>query len=481
MNFEAEYDVVVVGGGLLGAGIARDAAQRGLSVALFEAADYGAGAEASGSRLALGGLSALGTLDFTQVRDDIREREILLQTAPHLVHPQACLIPFYSSGLLAQTRLRAGLALSDALGFDLNSLDHPLRVHQLLSGRAARKRAPYLQPDGLLGAALVWEAAIPQIERLARELAFDARRHGAALFPQTQVEELCCASVRLGRERVGGVCWKNTLSGETGRTRSALVILAAGSGQAALLREVSGEVSVARPLVKTISVTGPVQPGLTDVLALPQEPPASLLLAVPQASACWAGSLTVPLGGNARYATGAEADALVQALQAALPGLDFAEVSRVQVAVHPPAAGEEVRDPASGGRCDGLLLVSGGSATRFRRIAEDAVDAACRKLGRALSLPPCRTASTLLPTSAPSSGDIFQLVDHAAAEEDCLTLRDFLERRTPLDWTDTERQAKAPDALATLANRLGWDAERRQAEEKAWKAEIALGQAFRVL
>ncbi len=219
-----------------------------------------------------------------------------------------------------------------------------------------------------------------------------------------------------------------------------------------------------------------------DVLALPQEPPAPLLLAVPQASACWAGSSTVPLSGDARYATGAETDALVQALQTALPGLDFAEVSRAQAAVHPPAAaGEEVRDPAAGGRCDGLLLVSGGSATRFRRIAEDAVDAACRKLGRALSLPPCRTASTLLPTSAPSSGDIFQLVDHAAAEESCLTLRDFLERRAPLDWTDAERQAKAPDALAALASRLGWDAERRQAEEKAWKAEIALGQAFRVL
>ena len=83
------FDIVVVGGGLLGAGIARDAAQRGLTVALFEASDFGAGAVAAGSRLALGGLSALGTLDFTRVREDIREREILLHTAPHLVQPQA--------------------------------------------------------------------------------------------------------------------------------------------------------------------------------------------------------------------------------------------------------------------------------------------------------------------------------------------------------------------------------------------------------
>ena len=103
MSLEA-YDIIVVGGGLLGAGIARDAAQRGLTTALYEAGDYGAGAGARGSRLALGGLSALGTLDFTRVREDIREREILLQTAPHLVHPQTCLVPLYDHGLLAQAR-----------------------------------------------------------------------------------------------------------------------------------------------------------------------------------------------------------------------------------------------------------------------------------------------------------------------------------------------------------------------------------------
>jgi glycerol-3-phosphate dehydrogenase len=471
---EAGYDVVVVGGGLLGAGIARDAALRGLSVALFEAADYGAGADARGSRLALGGLSALGTLDFTQVRDDIREREILLQTVPHLVQPQACLIPFYSHGLLVQARLRAGLALSDALGFD-----HALRVHQLLSVKEARKRAPSLRPDGLLGAALVWEAAIPQIERLARELAFDARRHGAALHPYTRVEELCRTPIRQGRERVGGVIWKNRLSGEKGRTNGAVVILAAGSGQAALTGD-------AEPCVKTVSVAGPPLPGRGDVLVFPQEYPLSLLLAVPQADACWAGSLTTEYDGDgdAVYATGPEVSALVKALQIALPGLDSAAVSRAQAAVQVRAApGEEVRDPAaSGGRCDGFLSVSGAGVTRFRRVAEEAVDLACRKLGRALSVPPCRTASALLPPVPAFAGDMVPAaVEYAIAEEDCLTLRDFLERRAPLSWTAVERQANAPDALAALADQLGWDTDRQAAEVKAWNAELALGQAFRVL
>ena len=72
-------------------------------------------------------------------------------------------------------------------------------------------------------------------------------------------------------------------------------------------------------------------------------------------------------------------------------------------------------------------------------------------------------------------------VAFAVTEDDCLTLRDFLERRVPPDWTDTQRQAEMPAALDALAAHLGWDTARQTAEVKAWQAETALGQAFRVL
>ena len=469
------YDIVVVGGGLLGAGVARDAALRGLSVALFEQSDFGTGGISQGSRLALGGLSALGTLDFTRVREDIRERESLLQTAPHLVRPQSCLIPFYSHGLLAQTRLRAGLALADALGFD-----YSLRVHQLLSVSEAKKRAPGLRPGGLLGAALVWEAAVPQVERLARELAADARRHGAALHTHTRVEELGREPGRQGRERVGGVRWKNALTGETGQTKAALVILAAGIGSFQL----SGEQQA--HFVKTVSVIGPPQPGLTDALVFPDEEAPSLLLTVPRPDGCWIGSLSADCHDDlaAVYATGAEVESLVQAIHATLPGLDPASLRRAQADVHTSVLpGQEVQDPAAGnGRCDGLLTVSGAGVTRFRRIAEEAVDLACRKLGRALSVPPCRTASLPLPEPRSYTRESVQAaVEWAVAEEDCRTLRDFMERRAPQSWSADERQVQRPMVLETLAGRLGWDNARQAAEVKAWAAEIALGQAFRVL
>ena len=180
--------------------------------------------------------------------------------------------------------------MSDALGFD-----HALRVHQLLSARDAQIRAPGLLSDGMLGAALVWEAVVPQVQQLARELAWDARRYGAALHPHTRVERLHRTAERPGsRERVGGVFWRNALSGETGHAEAALVILAAGSGQRALLDEGLKEKNGEREtqFFKTVSVALPPLPGLRDALAFPQEDPPGLLLAVPGENSCWAGSLT---------------------------------------------------------------------------------------------------------------------------------------------------------------------------------------------
>jgi len=148
----------------------------------------------------------------------------LLQIAPHLVTSLPCLIPFYGQGLLAQTRLRASLALTDALGFDKS-----LPLHQLLSAAQAREREPSLRAEGLTGAALVWEAQVPHAERLALALALDAEAHGAVLHTHTQVVALRRRAGPKGGERVGGVLWTDRLSGETGDTAAQLVIQASGA------------------------------------------------------------------------------------------------------------------------------------------------------------------------------------------------------------------------------------------------------------
>jgi glycerol-3-phosphate dehydrogenase len=488
------YDLIVVGGGLLGVGITRDAALRGLSVCLFEQEDFGTGATSRGSRLVTGGLQALETLDFTRVREDIREREILIQTAPHLAFPQPCLIPFYSQGLIAQTRLRASFALTDALGFD-----PALPVHHLLSPAEARARMPSLRTEGLTGAALVWEAAVPQIERLALETALDARRQGAALRTQTWVEALCAEPGRRGRERVTGVRWTDRLTGESGETKAELVILAAGAWQAALETPRAHRPSVPPRLRKSIAVIGPPLPGRGDALVFPQEEDGPTLSVLTHPWGVWIGSVETEFSGDldTAHATGAEVAALLDRIKNFLPEIAPGELTLAQAAVSAPlpvpsasfgvpAPTYEIRDHgAEGSLSDGLLSVTGGRVANVRGIAEEAVDLACRKLGRSLSTPPCRTAS--VPLAAPArphfeeANDLQSAVEWAVAEEECRTLRDFLLRRSPLGWAADQGRSVLPVVLETLTAWLGWDTKRQVREVKAFEAEIALTQAFRVL
>src|SRR5690349_18973357 len=115
---DRQYDLVIVGGGIIGLGAARDAALRGLRVALVEKEDYGWGTSNRATRLAHGGLRYLEMYDFGLVREDLRERERLFRNAPHLVKPLPFLVPMYDKSLAYRLKLRAGMILYDVLSFD---------------------------------------------------------------------------------------------------------------------------------------------------------------------------------------------------------------------------------------------------------------------------------------------------------------------------------------------------------------------------
>ena len=117
------YDVLIIGGGIYGSTAAWDAATRGLSVALIDQGDFGGGTSANSLKTIHGGLRYLQQLDILRMRESIRERRLLLQMAPHIVHPISCVMPTYGHLMKGPEIMRIGLLLNDIISFDRNHLD----------------------------------------------------------------------------------------------------------------------------------------------------------------------------------------------------------------------------------------------------------------------------------------------------------------------------------------------------------------------
>src|SRR5215212_6395116 len=148
------FDVLVIGGGITGAGVARDAAMRGMSVALVEKNEWASGTSSRSSRLVHGGIRYLEHGDIALVRESVREREILLRIAPGLVKPLEFTWPVYRGARLPKWKLRAGLTL-----YDLLAGKRRVRAHRSLDVSEVLEKEPKLQRDGLTGGASYYDAS----------------------------------------------------------------------------------------------------------------------------------------------------------------------------------------------------------------------------------------------------------------------------------------------------------------------------------
>jgi glycerol-3-phosphate dehydrogenase len=179
------FDVIVIGAGINGAGIARDAAMRGLKVLLLEKGEPGMGTTVASTRLIHGGLRYLEHFEFGLVRESLREREILLRVAPDLVRPLAITIPIYKQSKRGRLTIRAGMIL-----YDLLSWGKSLPRHRMLSRTETLRRWPGLNPDGLLASALYYDAQVEFPERLVMENVLSARKFGTEVLTHTRVTSL---------------------------------------------------------------------------------------------------------------------------------------------------------------------------------------------------------------------------------------------------------------------------------------------------
>src|SRR4028119_933537 len=168
------FDLIVVGAGINGAGIARDAAMRGLKVLLLDKGDVASGTTSWSTRLIHGGLRYLEYYELYLVHESLSEREKLLKIAPHLVKPLPFIIPVYDYSKRGTVLVRLGM-----IGYDTLSWSKSLDRHKMLSREEVIERIPGLEPEGLLGAAMCYDGQVEYAERLAVENAVSAPPHAA--------------------------------------------------------------------------------------------------------------------------------------------------------------------------------------------------------------------------------------------------------------------------------------------------------------
>src|SRR5437660_9929402 len=216
---DAEYDVVIVGGGMAGAGVARELALRGVSVALLEKGDFASATTSQSSKLIHGGLRYLELFDFGLVRESLRERETLRRLAPHLVRPLPFLVPIYRDSSRSLIKVRIGLKLYDWL-----TPGRKRERYRVLAPVDALSLEPALRAGDLRGAGYYFDELLIFPERLCLENILSACRLGARAFNYAQVAEL----TRNRRGLITGVRVRDLLTGRVATPGARSVVNATG-------------------------------------------------------------------------------------------------------------------------------------------------------------------------------------------------------------------------------------------------------------
>ena len=405
----ATFDVVIVGAGVNGCGVARDAAMRGLRVLLLDKGDIAAGTTAASTRLIHGGLRYLEHGEVGLVRESLHERETLLRkVAPHLVRPLPMLVPIYAGQRRGRLTIRAGM-----LAYDLLSSSKSLPRHRMLNGTEALRHAPGLEPEGLRGAALFYDAQVEYAERLAVENALDARARGATVLTYARVERLLVEG-----DVARGVVFQDLLGGATLEARANVVLNAAGPWVDEVLEGASA---------KEEKLIGGTKGSHIVVRAFEGAPRAAVyaeahgdgrpFFVIPWDDKFLIGTTDERYVGDLDCveANEREVEYLLRETNRVLPSarLTRDDVLYTYSGVRPlPRINEGVeggitrRHFIKPSRVRGLFSIVGGKLTTYRALAEGAVDLIHRALGK--TPPPCQTADVPLPGAAVEEFEAFR-------------------------------------------------------------------------
>lgn len=372
-----DWDLLVIGGGICGAGVLLEAARRGLSALLVEGRDFAWGTSSRSSKLVHGGLRYLKGGHLGLTRESVHEREALLRDAPGLVEPQGFAFPQYAGGR-GRGALLAGLAVYDLFA--------GRRERHWLSADDFLMLAPNVARPGLEGG-VVYTDAKTDDARLVLRVLREARHHGAEAVNYLAAREL----LRGADGRVQGARLDCALGGGRHEVRARVVVDATGAWSGPL----HGKGPRLRPLRGSHLVLPAWRLPLAQAVSLMHPADGRPVFAFPWEGATLVGTTDLdhgePMAHEARITQG-EVDYLLAALRAQFPqlGLGRDDILATYAGVRPviahAAAGEGAANPSNEGREhavwseDGLVAIAGGKLTTFRAIALDALAEVRRQL-----------------------------------------------------------------------------------------------------
>ena len=518
---EEEFDLAVIGAGINGAAVARDASMRGLRVALIDRGDFAGATSSRSSKLIHGGFRYLPQGQFTLVYEALRERERLRhRTAPHLVRPIQFLFPVYRGRGFNRFTMSMGLTL-----YDLFARMPFKEWHSSLNAAEVRETEPALSRDRLTGGAMYFDAWADDA-RVTFENVLDADLHGAAVANYTAVESF---SISDGKIASAGV--RDLLGGVTCEIRAKKFLNAAGPWVDDIRRIDDPSSKPCVRLTKGVHLVFPrtVLPVRESIVLADEH--GRIVFVMPHDRYVLVGTTDTDFSGDpatVRTEIG-DVEYLLAVLAESLPGIKLtsADVATSFAGLR-ALIREEKQAPSSVPREEvilespsGMITVAGGKFTTHRAIAEKLVDLVMKRIGHRSGA--CPTLATPFPGARaldardevgssvamrnlpPTSADILRArygtrapivariasrrpdlaaplsrncpaigaeVVHAVGSEMAHSVADFLIRRTSLSWrSPVEAEAAASAVARIMAAELGWDRAREDAEVASFTHE----------
>jgi len=518
------FDLLIIGGGITGVAIARDAAMRGLRTALVEKDDYGSGTSSRSSRLIHGGIRYLECYRFRLVFEACRERHIMRRIAPRLVRPLPFLYPLYRDQKPAPWKLRLGLTLYDALGLFGN-----IQRHRWLDPSEVREREPLVSQRGLLGAARFYDAQADDA-RLTLVTARSAHLHGAVMANHVRLVDLTTEY-----SDHWGACLIDELGDRQIEARSKMIVNATGvwSDQIRAMDDARGEPMI-RPSKGAHLVIKRERLGSNHAVVFDSPRDGRHVFLIPWGDFALIGTTDTDYAGDLERPAASLEDVsyLLEAARHAFPAseIEAGDVISTFAGLRPLIAApggsygvsrsHEIKDGPSG-----LLTIAGGKLTTQRLMAQQVVDRVQEKLATAYGHRPgiaCRTQQPLEGTQnghppagvetnpvwqsladtygrdaslimelaqeepalaeriSPDGHHLMAEVPYAVQHEMALTVSDVLVRRTRVIHEERDGGLSRARAVAQLmAPLLGWKDSQINRQVSDYASEVALTQRWR--